>query len=426
MSSRDIYFIPKAKVLFQPKRYKIFYGGRGGGKSQNFGLALLVLGMQKKLQILCAREFQNSITDSVHKMLSVLIEENNLESFYKVQQTTITGKNGTEFIFHGLKHNISSIKSFEGVNYCWVEEGTAVSKHSWDVLIPTIRAKGSEIWISFNPELETDETYQRFVVHPPKDSVVVKLNYTDNPKFPYELEQERQACLLRDPDGYLNIWEGHCKQALEGAVYANELRDLTQNNHITKVPYNPRSLVHTFWDLGWGDTTAIWFVQKVGMEYHIIDYYENNLTKIPDYVRELNNKKYIYGIDWLPHDGENHSQQTGMTIKEQLENLGRKVKTVPKLSKKDGIAATRTIFELCWFDSEKCIDGLNALRHYRYDINTTTEELSREPKHDWASNGADALRYFAISTKKVKEKEREQTIKPVFFYQRHKTGFGRV
>ena len=140
------------------------------------------------MRILCAREFMTSMRDSVHKLLSDQIESMGLIGFYEITQATIRGKNGTEFSFVGLKNNVANVKSYEGVDICWVEEAQTVSRLSWNVLIPTIRKEKSEIWISFNPELETDETYQRFVVKPPRDSVLIKINWSDNPWFPDTLQ----------------------------------------------------------------------------------------------------------------------------------------------------------------------------------------------------------------------------------------------
>ena len=170
-SANPIAEFPKAyKALFSAFRYKVFYGGRGAGRSWAFAMALLILGANKKLRILCARELQKSIRDSVHKLLVDQIEALNLGSFYEITQNTIRGKNGTEFIFEGLRHNSQQIKSYEAIDICWVEEAVTVSKSSWDFLIPTIRKEGSEIWLSFNPELEEDETYKRFVTNQPKNA----------------------------------------------------------------------------------------------------------------------------------------------------------------------------------------------------------------------------------------------------------------
>jgi len=177
-------FPEKLAFLFQPKRYKVAWGGRGSAKSWSIARALLIIAAQKTKRILCAREFQNSIQDSVHKLLSDQIEALGLSDQYEIQKTTIIHRlTGSEFIFSGLRHNVDSLKSKEGIDIVWVEEAQMVSSFSWDKLIPTIRKEGSEIWISFNPELETDETYKRFVLNPPTESVVAKINWRDNPCF---------------------------------------------------------------------------------------------------------------------------------------------------------------------------------------------------------------------------------------------------
>lgn len=157
-----VQFPAKLEFLFKPARYKVAHGGRGSAKSWGFARALLILAAQKPLRILCTREVQKSIKDSVHRLLSDQIQAMGLGHLYQVLETEIRGANGSLFVFAGLaQHTVESIKSFEGVDIVWVEEAQAVSKRSWDVLIPTIRKPGSEIWISFNPLLETDETYQR-------------------------------------------------------------------------------------------------------------------------------------------------------------------------------------------------------------------------------------------------------------------------
>jgi phage terminase large subunit len=120
-----------------------------------------------QLRVLCAREFQSSIRDSVHKLLCDQIKDLGLDSFYRIEQSAIFGMNGTEFSFEGIRHNVNKIKSYEGVDIAWVEEAQTTSKSSWETLIPTIRKEGSEIWVTFNPELDTDETYKRFVLKPP-------------------------------------------------------------------------------------------------------------------------------------------------------------------------------------------------------------------------------------------------------------------
>jgi phage terminase large subunit len=385
------------EFLFQPARYKVLYGGRGGAKSWGVARALLIQGAQSPLRILCAREFQNSIGDSVHHLLKNQIESLKLESFYQIQNASITGLNGTEFVFAGLRNNTSRIKSFEAIDRAWIEEAQTVSKSSWKDLMPTIRKDGSEIWITFNPELETDETYQRFVVNPPTDAIVRKVNWTENPFFNAVLEQERLDDLKRDPVAYRNIWEGECRSTLEGAIYGNEIRKAEEEGRIMSVPYDALKQVHTFWDLGWADNTSIWFAQSVGPELRLIDYYSNQLQPLQHYMQTLQGKGYIYGTDWLPHDARAKSLATGRSVEEIMLSMGRKVQIAPNLSLFDGINAARTIFNRCYFDKDKCSEGLQALRHYRYDIDPESKQLSGKPLHDWASHGADAFRYFALS-----------------------------
>ena len=258
----------KLSCLFEPARYKILYGGRGGAKSWGVARALLSLGTKKNnpIRVLCAREFMTSMKDSVHKLLSDQINELKLNFFYDITQNSIRGLNGTEFAFVGLKNNVANVKSYEGIDICWVEEAQTVSKTSWNVLIPTIRKEKSEIWITFNPELESDETYQRFVVNPPQDSIVQKINWQDNPWFPETLRLEKDALKNRDPAAYNNVWEGLCRLTVDGAIFANEMNMAELQGRITRVPYDATKPVHAVFDLGWADHTAIWFVQFIGME----------------------------------------------------------------------------------------------------------------------------------------------------------------
>lgn len=208
--------------LFRPARYKIFYGGRGAGKSWAFADALLLFALAFPLRILCARELQVSIGDSVHRLLADRIKARGLEKFFSVTKTGITGKNGSEFLFKGLRHNVSEIKSLEGVDICWVEEAQRVSQESWDLLIPTIRAEGSEIWVSFNPGSPDDPTWQHFVEHPRSGSVVVKVGWQDNPWFSATLDAERRECLATDPEKYRWIWDGEPRVITDAQVFAGK------------------------------------------------------------------------------------------------------------------------------------------------------------------------------------------------------------
>lgn len=407
MSATDAQFPPHLQVLFRPKRYKVLYGGRGAGRSWGIARALLILGTQKPLRVLCARELQNSLSESVHKVLSDQIDKLGLGAFYSVEVGKIFSPvNGTSFSFEGIKNNTTKIKSYEGIDICWLEEAIKVSRASWGVLIPTIRKPNSEIWMSFNPELETDYTFKRFVseaelshvegmpegVRENDYSYVVRMTWRDNPWFPKELLAEMERDKVRDYDSYLNVWEGHCLHVLEGAVYAKELREAQEDGRICRVPYDPAVPVSTFWDLGKRDATVVWFAQRVGMQYRLLSCYGVRGADIPEIVREIKNRPYVYGTHYLPHDAK--QQRLGMK-RGSIEAMVREyfpdaVSVLPRTSVADGINAARTIFNRCWFDADECAEGLRELRAYRFKVHEG--QYSQEPEHnDWA----DAFKYFA-------------------------------
>jgi phage terminase large subunit len=405
-------FPEKLEFLFKPKRYKVLYGGRGGAKSWGIARALLILGRAKPLRILCAREIQKSIKDSVHKLLEDQIKELGFSDFYTVQNNEIFGRpdkddKRTEFTFAGLKQNINNLKSFEGCDIVWIEEAHTVSKESWDKLIPTIRKEGSEIWVSFNPELDTDETYKRLVINQDKlpDAAVVKINWSDNPFFPKVMRDEMNALRAKSEDEYEHIYEGMCKQVVEGAIYRAELLAADKEGRIMRVPYDPTKPVDTFWDLGYADNTSIWLAQAVGFEFRLIDFINGSQQGLQYYLKALQEKGYVYGTDYLPHDAKAHQLGSGRSIEEMIRAAGRKVIVNPRLSIEDGIAAARAIFPKCYFDAEKTADGLQALRHYRYETDDKLQTLKKQPLHDWASHPADAFRTFAVA---IREPQRQQ------------------
>lgn len=419
-------FPRKLDILFQPARYKVLHGGRGGAKSWGVARALLLRGVETPIRWLCTREFQTSIQDSVHRLLKDQIVHLGLQGFYDVQKTAIFGKNGTEFGFEGLHHNITNLKSWEGADGVWVEEGQAVSKNSWNVLIPTIRKDNSEIWITFNPEFEDDETYIRFVAKPPKNALVREINWRDNPWFPKVLEQERLDLLERDPDSYDHVWEGKCIQWLEGAIYAKELRKAYSDNRITDVPYDPELPVYTAWDLGHTDDTAIWWFQITHGEVHILESYASSGGSLSEYASQIlgrevtinlvngdvvahigapieglgHRRQYRYRIHWLPHDARAKTLAAqGKSIIQQIASaLGlESIKIVPDIGVEDGIQATRMMFGRFWIDQNGCDSGLKAIRRYQREKQQDEKSFKKIPKHDWTSHFADSLRYLAVA-----------------------------
>ena len=400
-------------LLGRQARYKVAYGGRGSAKSWSAARALLIRGVENPTRVLCCREFQKSIGESVHQLLSDQIANLNLGYYYNVTGTAITGLNGTSFGYAGLRHNASGLKSYEGVDIAWVEEAQTASKRSIEILIPTIRKEASEIWVTFNPELEDDEAYKRFVLNKPHDSIVTKVNWNDNPWFPEVLRLELEELKERDPDAFLNVWEGHCRSSLDGAIYAKELRQAKLDERITAVPYDPTKPVHTFWDLGWNSVTgktAITMAQSAGPEYRIIDYLEDAEHTVNWYISELQKKPYVWGTDWLPHDAENTNIAAGgKTVKSIMSGLGRKVRVLPRRPIDEGINAARTIFSQCTFDATKTADLLQCLNRYKYAIDEETGLRSRKPEDSIYNHGADSFRYFSMAIQEDKKPVEKKT-----------------
>lgn len=206
--------IPSAfRFLWQKARYKIAYGGRGGAKSWSVARALLSMAVNRRLRILCAREIQLSIKDSVHKLLQDQIEEMGYSDLFETTtRNEIRCKNGSLFIFQGLKTNPKKVKSTEGLDIVWVEEAETVSDESWALLIPTMRKKGSEIWITFNPDQETDPTYRRFVTETPPGVVLrYRVGWEHNPWLSEELQVEKDYLYTVDPEEAEYVWGGQAR-----------------------------------------------------------------------------------------------------------------------------------------------------------------------------------------------------------------------
>lgn len=407
-------FPQKLKFLFQKARYKVAHGGRGSAKSWSFARALLILGASAPTRILCAREIQKSIKQSVHQLLKDQIENLGLGLFYTVLDTEIRGKNGTVFYFTGLaEHTVDTLKSFEGCDICWVEEAQTVSKKSWQILIPTIRKDDSEIWISMNPILDTDETYVRFVLNPPPDAIVAQVNYNDNPWFNAVLEKERIHCQITAKEDYDNIWLGKCRSSIVGAIYAEEIDLALREGRICNVPYDPRLKVHTIWDLGWNDSMTIIMAQRIRSELRVIDYIEEDHKTLDWYVAALQERKYNWAYDWLPHDGKHKDFKTGKSTEEILKAFGRKPKMVPNISIEDGIKAARMTMRQTYFDKKKAGRLVECLKRYRRAVNANTNEPGA-PLHDEYSHGADDYRYLSLVAERIGNEElnRVPTVPP--------------
>ena len=206
--------------LWRPHRYKVFYGGRGSGKSWAIAEALIVMADMCKLRILCCREIQKSIKDSSYQLLKDTALRLGIANRFVFLETEIRHKKtGSKFIFTGLLRNEQTIKSKEGIDICWCEEAQTISETSWETLIPTIRKDGSEIWLSFNPLNADDPTTVRFVENPPPEAYVRKVNFDENPYFTEALRREMEWDKKNDFEKYLHIWEGYPRTFSDAQIF---------------------------------------------------------------------------------------------------------------------------------------------------------------------------------------------------------------
>jgi phage terminase large subunit len=328
-----------------------------------------------------------------------------VEDAFIIEKASITCKaTGSEFIFAGInKDSVDNIKSISYIDITFIDEAEAIQKDTWKILLPTvIREADSKLIISFNPRMAKSYTYQFFVVNPPPNSRVTKINYIDNPFCSQQAKELAEAAQLSDPDEYINVWLGEPVYNLENAVYAKELRRMVENERFRRVDYIKTVPCDTFWDLGRSDFTSIIIAQIVAGEYRIIDCVETQGKIAIDHIQILRDKGYIYNTWWLPHDAEHKTTAARLTIKEQImaqsKGICQSVRIVPNIRVLDGINAARTIFDNCYFDEKRCELLVNHLREYQWD--TRKEKLT--PLHDEHSHMSDAWRYLAVALKPPK------------------------
>ena len=381
-------------ALSTGKRYIVIKGGRGKGGSWSIARYLIGRAVKQRIRVLCCREIQKSIAESVYQLLIDQIGLLGLEHCFTIKSNTIECPiTGSLFVFEGIRTlDVLKIKSFEGFDIAWVEEAQAISKRSWEILIPTIRKPGSQILLNLNPELDTDETYRRFIVRSPPDTEICEVSWRDNPWFPEVLERERAYLEQVDKSDYENIWEGKCRAALPGAIYADEIRAAIEARRIRPMSYDPKLKVHLVWDLGWNDLMAIAFVQRLLNQIMVIDYLEDRYKKYDWYVAQIKQRNYNLGKCFLPHDAGHESPQPVDSPDKVIKAMGMNVVVVEReVSVEVGIKRTRQIFPQIYFDEDKASVLIEHLRRYRRSIPTTHNE-PQTPVHDEHSHGADVLR----------------------------------
>ena len=412
-------------------RHIVFHGGRSSGKSTTVATVLAVLASQKPLRILCCREVQNSIADSVHKLLADMIQKYNLPG-WEVGREYIRNRIGSEFIFKGVRNNAQSIKSLEGIDICWVEEAQSVSMESIDILIPTIRKAGSYFIWTFNRLTENDPVWERIAGHPDERTFVRQINSDEiESLLSPEVIHEREKMRKENPELFAHVWLGQPLTVTTGSIYGKQLAQAREEGRIGSVPYDGSAPVYAALDLGVGDSTAICFFQTVGQEIHFIDYYESCGEDLAHYINVLSNKPWDYRQIFLPHDAKARELQTGKTREEFFRDHGYANVTILRPSthtfgQDDINMVARPKFSRCWFDEKKCARLLECLGAYHYEYDDKNKLLKDRPKHDFSSHAADAFIYSLIAeTEQVEVTARIEfkTFTPKAFSGEQTTGF---
>lgn len=418
-------FPPKFKPFLTERTYwKVVYGGRGSAKTESCAKALLLMGKQQPLRILCCREIMQSIKQSSHNVLSAMVGELGLEEYYTVEKQSIYGpfldwtdargvrkKRRTEFLFAGLREmTVSQIKSYHDIQICWIDEAQDITSRSMQVLTPTIRRAGGsdpnapcEIWLAWNPTRESDWVFQSFVAGEPlEDSTVIQMNWRDNPWFEQSgLYKQMDEMRRRQYDMYLHVWEGECIKYWQGQVYLNELKEADEEGRLCDVPYRSDLPCYVAMDIGGkNDATAIWIWQPTpdGM-IHLIDYHEAVQSTVDYHLKWIESKPYVIDKYYLPHDAQQRHAGMQHSYEQLVRAKGKKVQIVPAGagSVEEGINAVRTLFPRMKFDARRCARGLSAIRNYRFEIIDDDGTFSSTPVKDKYAHGSDSLRYACMA-----------------------------
>lgn len=393
----------KLKPLLFAKRYKGAYGGRGGAKSHFFAEQAIARCLAGHARIVCIREVQDSIKDSVRQLLVDKISKYGLEAEFDPLETEIRGPHGSLIIFKGMQsYNADNIKSLEAYDIAWVEEAQNLSQRSLDLLRPTIRKDGSELWFSWNPRYKTDPVDKFFRANPPEDAVSVLINWRDNPWFPAVLQKEMEHDFSIDPDKAEHIWNGAYGSS-EGAILSRWVNEAERDGRISnRVTYDPSgALVDVSSDLGFRDTSSWWYWQRKVGGYSLLKYDGDSGLDADDWIPRIQQTLTGMGLRlgkvWLPHDAKAKTFQSKHTSMEKfVAGFGAsRIGMVPQTKKLDQISAARQVIKRCEFHRDMCEAGLDGLRAWEFAWNDDGNVFSRDPVHNWASHPADAFAYGA-------------------------------
>lgn len=354
--------------------------------------------------MVCIREVQRVLAQSSKKLIEDTIQRYELGASFDILHDRIKTPRSGLIIFQGMQdHTSESIKSLEGYDIAWVDEAQALSARSLQLLRPTIRNPGSQIWFSWNPRRKSDAVDEFFRHLSPDDSTIIQANWRDNPWFPEVLDQERKRDLELYPDRYGHIWEGEYARAFEGAYFAKGLAQAKAQQRISRVGADPLFDIRAFWDIGGAgakaDANAIWVVQFIGREIRILDYLEGVGQTLGYYAHQLKKRGWETAKCTLPHDGANRNSFTGKRFADHLTDAGFETDVHPNL----GIGATsieieaiRRVLPRCWFNEVTTEAGRDALGYY-HERKDEARNVGLGPEHDWSSHAARAFGLMAVN-----------------------------
>jgi len=392
------------------------YGGRGSAKTRSFAKMAAFQGRRYGQagvsgQILCVRQYMNSLDDSsLEEVKRAIEDEPALAAYYSVGEKFIKSKDGRVwFSFAGLDRSIDSIKSKGRILLCWADEAEPVADSAWSTLIPTLREEGddwnAELWVTWNPKRKTAAVESRFRYSANPLVKVVELNWRDNPKFPDRLERQRQRDLIERPEQYDHIWEGGYATVLAGAYYSRYLEEARSQGRIARISFDPLMRVRVFCDLGGtgakADAFAMWPAQFIGREIRVRDYYEAQGQSIGAHISYLHSKGYKpeRADIILPHDGETNDRVVDVSFESAFRAAGYDVTVIPNQGKgaaRMRIESCKRMFPAIWFDEDSTDAGRSALGWY-HEKRDDDRNIGLGPEHDWASHGADAFGLMCVA-----------------------------
>lgn len=402
----DAPFPEKLEPLLAPARYKGAYGGRGGAKSHFFAEEIILRCFERPTRAVCIREVQNSIKDSVKQLLSDKIAKFGLESEFEILEQEIRcTANGSLIIFKGMQsYNAANIKSLEAYDIAWVEEAQTLSQHSLDLLRPTMRKDGSELWFSWNPRYKTDPVDIFFRKRPPEGAVAVPINWSDNPWFKdTPLYKDMLADFAADPDKAEHVWNG-AYGAGQGAILARWVNKAERDGRINNdVVFDPAG-INVEWssDIGFHDTASWWLWQRKIKGFSLLGYVGASGMDADDWAPELQAKMAEWGVPldrlgkiWLPPDAKAKTFQSKHTTVERfIAKFGvQHIGVIPPSKKADQISSARDVIDHCEFHKDRCEAGLDGLGAWEFEWNEDNNVFSREPLHNWASHPGDSYAY---------------------------------